>query len=369
MKTLKIYIIVLLSVLTLGLNAQIKVISSGNVGIGINNPLQKLHVNGSIRGDQTAGLIQIQTDYGYTKIGALNTSFSHFYTNSSNFYFEKGIDIRTGKLTSYDNVDLSLCTGSQFYTKLIIKYSSGYVGIGNYNPSYMLDVDGDIRADDYHTTSDVRLKTDIKNLPEDAVKNLFYLNAKTYKRLKENQRNEINTSNDTINRDIYIDPKLVDKTRIGFIAQELKEYFPDLVEEDNSGYLSINYVGLIPVIVEALKNQEEQIEALKTQLASNDLKSTSFQTKELTSKGALEQNIPNPFNQSTKINYYLPDNTINAVINIYDMNGLQIKSLSINSFGKGTVIIYGSELHPGMYFYTLLADGAEIDTKRMILTE
>ncbi len=51
------------------------------------------------------------------------------------------------------------------------------------------------------------------------------------------------------------------------------------------------------------------------------------------------------------------------------MNGLQIKRIQIAQKGMGSVNINASELRPGMYLYTLIADGKEIATKRMILTE
>jgi hypothetical protein len=50
---------------------------------------------------------------------------------------------------------------------------------------------------------------------------------------------------------------------LGFIAQELKEVFPELVyQETDSSEYSINYIGLIPILVEALKEQQILIEEL-----------------------------------------------------------------------------------------------------------
>lgn len=51
------------------------------------------------------------------------------------------------------------------------------------------------------------------------------------------------------------------------------------------------------------------------------------------------------------------------------MQGNQIKSLVINQRNHGNEMIHGSDLPPGMYMYTLIVDGLEVDTKRMILTE
>lgn len=52
------------------------------------------------------------------------------------------------------------------------------------------------------------------------------------------------------------------RKRLGFVAQEVQELFPELVEEDKEGYMYVDYVGLIPVLVESVKEQQEQIDEL-----------------------------------------------------------------------------------------------------------
>ena len=48
----------------------------------------------------------------------------------------------------------------------------------------------------------------------------------------------------------------------GVIAQELREVFPELVVESEDG-LSVNYNGIIGVLIEAIKDQQKQIDELK----------------------------------------------------------------------------------------------------------
>ncbi|MDH3710817.1 MAG: tail fiber domain-containing protein, partial [Cyclobacteriaceae bacterium] len=60
-----------------------------------------------------------------------------------------------------------------------------------------------------------------------------------------------------------------DKTQelhFGVIAQELQELFPHLVKKNQQGYLSVNYLELIPVLIEAIKEQQILIEQLTTSL-------------------------------------------------------------------------------------------------------
>ena len=49
--------------------------------------------------------------------------------------------------------------------------------------------------------------------------------------------------------------------KIGVLAQDIQEVFPELVSEDNEGMLSVNYQGLIPVLINALKEQEQKFQA------------------------------------------------------------------------------------------------------------
>ena len=87
------------------------------------------------------------------------------------------------------------------------------------------------------------------------------------------------------------------------------------------------------------------------------------------SEAVLGQNRPNPFNENTTIAYFLPSDIQNAAFYIYDMNGKQLKSMGIAERENGNITIYANELNPGMYYYSLIADGQIIGTKQMVLTD
>jgi len=58
-----------------------------------------------------------------------------------------------------------------------------------------------------------------------------------------------------------------DKPRkLGFIAQEVEKVIPELVKTDSEGMKSVDYISVVPVLVEALKNQQKQIDELKALL-------------------------------------------------------------------------------------------------------
>lgn len=163
------------------------------------------------------------------------------------------------------------------------------------------------------------------------------------------------------------------KKNYGFIAQEVEQIIPDVTITDSLGRKSLNYIAIIPYLVEAVKDLSGQVESLEKQLAESsagpEFKSTDKSISGDALTATLYQNTPNPFSQNTEIRYYLPTSAGKSLLNIYDMNGLQIKSISITMYGEGSVTINGSELRPGMYLYALIIDGKEIATKRMILTD
>ncbi|MBR6066899.1 MAG: tail fiber domain-containing protein [Bacteroidales bacterium] len=265
--------------------------------------------------------------------------------------------------------------------KLFLK-DNGNIGIGTNSPSYKFTVLGNIAS--YGTviiSSDRRLKSEVRPL-QSAMDKLSQLNGVSYKKhLPDLHLNEIDTQGitdetklNTIRNDQSNRGELEQNENYGFIAQELREVFPELVREDNDGYLGIDYISLIPVMVEAMKELREEIDMLKS--ANEDF--------ELRDKNALEnnngmensiqgatlyQNAPNPFSSETEIRYYIPNNTGQASMLIFDMQGTLKKQMQITGKGNGSLTINASELPAGMYIYSLIVDGNEIDSKRMILTK
>lgn len=261
---------------------------------------------------------------------------------------------------------------------------SGAIGVGKIptqTSGICLDVNGIVYSYGSALTSDERLKTEIKPLT-DKLDKLYQLNGKSYKKhaiedeialsdIKDEKGNVIKKYEKSKNK------RSSEKAEFGFLAQELMEVYPELVSKDTLGYYYVNYIGLIPVLVEALKEQKTEIEALKLAYSGNNSGSkkigattaTGITETDALTYPVLDQNTPNPFNSSTSIGYYLPTTIANASIYVYDMNGIQLKSYSISERGKGNIIIQGSEFNAGMYLYALIADGKIIDTKRMILTK
>lgn len=169
------------------------------------------------------------------------------------------------------------------------------------------------------------------------------------------------------------------RKKAGFIAQDLEVVFPEAVYTLPNGKKAIAYSEIIPLLVEAIKEQQNQIDELKQQKSNNqqtraegEVDNTSDELlSDIDEKlsASLYSNIPNPFKEETTISYFIPEHISQATLHIYNLQGKQIKQIAISERGNGAVIIKGYEFTPGMYMYTLIVDGKEIDTKKMILTE
>ncbi len=56
--------------------------------------------------------------------------------------------------------------------------------------------------------------------------------------------------------------------QLGVIAQEIEAIFPELVTVTSDGFKAVNYIGLIPVLIEAIKEQQKLIEKLMADLSN-----------------------------------------------------------------------------------------------------
>ncbi len=84
---------------------------------------------------------------------------------------------------------------------------------------------------------------------------------------------------------------------------------------------------------------------------------------------SLEQNIPNPFNGSTIINYTLPQQYSSAKIIITDNTARSLKEINISGNGKGSVSVDASLFSNGTYHYSLYVDGKLMGSRKMIFTK
>ncbi len=93
-------------------------------------------------------------------------------------------------------------------------------------------------ADSFNTGSDLGLKNSVTTFPN-ALETVNNLRGVSFNWNKNN------------------------KPSVGVIAQELEKIVPELVNDNEDGYKSVTYMGLIGVLIEAVKELSEQVEELK----------------------------------------------------------------------------------------------------------
>lgn len=175
------------------------------------------------------------------------------------------------------------------------------------------------------------------------------------------------------------------ETHVGVIAQEVQEIVPSMVKaythldieaKKTEGYLSVDPSEFTYMLINSVKEQQNLIQKLQDQVKDlsrlvNDLQSETATTLSISDidadKPFLAQNTPNPLSENTKIEYYLPENTKKAFINMFDLNGKLIKSQPLSGTGIGSINLKIEDVSSGLYTYSLTIDGVMIDTKKMII--
>jgi len=179
------------------------------------------------------------------------------------------------------------------------------------------------------------------------------------------------------------------KKNIGFLAQEVEKVFPEVVDTAN-GKMFIAYYSIIPIVVEAMKEQQAEIDELKSgmQLLSKKVQDLekgleksgqqsnsslepgqSNHSEDLMYEDAvLYQNSPNPFFETTTIRVFLPSTVSSASLSIFDGRGVERKKIILKERGNIETLINARALNAGTYSYSLVVDNKFIASKTMILT-
>lgn len=235
--------------------------NSGNVGIGITNPIKKLHVEGSVTLSYTSGgsigyFANNQTgSYDPAAISGITYNTSDGYGIGGYFKSKyKGIygEVLSGNWTGYSSGVHGHAEGSSgirygvYGTCTVSGTAVGYGLFCNGNGGY---------TGSWSNVSDVKFKQNIQPM-DSALTKLMLLTPKTYEMKTED----------------YPSMNFNKGRQFGIIAQELQQVFPELVskgghpgetKEEVIEYLQVDYISLIPILIQALKEQQAQIEKLE----------------------------------------------------------------------------------------------------------
>ena len=164
--------------------------------------------------------------------------------------------------------------------------------------------------------------------------------------------------------------KMSARRHFGIDASELQNVYPDLVLVGQDGYLSVNYVELVPILIRSIQELKQELDEVKgaSKAMTRSFSDETAGFSAIASGNVLYQNTPNPFKEQTVIRFSLADDARDASICIFDMTGKTLKKLPISS-GTDSVSIGGYELGEGMFLYSLIVNGQVIDTKRMVISK
>ena len=299
----------------------------------------------------SCGLYSIALPYGNTSTGSACGVYGLASGGANGRNYGVGGTINgtgygTGIYASSTNGDLGITMSSRY---------AGYFRGNVY-------VTGTINGYSISSLSDYRLKENITPLAESPLTNIQRMNVVEFN-YKQREVEGLNGKENLYEED---SPVLTHR-HYGLIAQELQEIYPDLVVEGDDGYLAVNYVEIIPLLIQSIQELSAKLEAAEKSTEHRG-ETTAFNATEAI-ETALFQNTPNPFTETTVIPCAVAEGVAQAVLYVYNLNGEQIAEYPIASRGNTEVTIVGNSLKAGMYLYSLIADGKVIDTKRMILTK
>jgi len=134
--------------------------------------------------------------------------------------------------------DNSVVLGNDSVTAVYMAEDSGakvYAGEGSFTGD--MTIGGDVNV-----SSDARLKSNIISLGSTLSK-LLLIDGKSYTMKKDGDK------------------------KIGVLAQDIQKVFPELVTEDDNEMLAVNYQGLVPVLINAIKEQQSEIDTYRNEVS------------------------------------------------------------------------------------------------------
>jgi len=207
--------------------SSIDINASGNVGIGTASPAGKMHIFGGIDAGSTNSLLISSTDGAISEYGFFSASAASDY-------------LRFG-----------YWTGTNFGNVFVDVGAAGRVGIGTSAPDQMLSVNGNaskVGGGSWQSFSDRRLKN-IKSPFTTGLSAVMKLQPVRY---EYKSKNALGLPNEG--------------EHIGFGAQDVQKVIPEAVSANSQGYLMINNDPIIWTMLNAIKEQQKEIEDLKREV-------------------------------------------------------------------------------------------------------
>lgn len=206
--------------------------ATAQTGIGTTTPINKLDIFAVKADPATSGA----TANGNLRLGA---------TGSNNHVLDFGLS-SSSTYSWIQARDKSNYAAANSYN-LLLNPIGGNVGIGTTTPTTKLYVNGEITANSVSGISDIRFKNNIRPV----------INA--LEKVKALRGVYFNW-----NQIAFPEKEFGAQDELGFIAQEVEKIVPEIVSKDktNEEYRSVKYDKLVALLVEAIKEQQKQIDSL-----------------------------------------------------------------------------------------------------------
>ena len=369
----------ILAIVAMNMYAQMIVNEDGNVGIGLETPHAQLQINKP----STAAYYSVPSLKVYSKNSfGRNVGIESRAVSSSSFTCAilGGVDSTysapAAGVMGYATWGTSAAIyGSSVSSIPSFSYSGVYAGYFNGN----MRVTGSTYSNAYLTSSG-----NIYSSMTPLVNAFTSSDNENYERVSDKMsqlqavqflRDEAGEGSlDSSQKAEASDEKKLSSIQYGLDPKQLKAVYPELVYEDENGNVSINYVEMVPLLVQSINELSQELAELKGK-TSKKVKAkaesevtTIDETVSEVDMVRMDQNKPNPFSESTVITLNVPKKTQKANIFIYDMSGKQVKGIPVDERGKTNITIYASDLTAGMYIYTLVVDGKVAVTRKMIVS-
>lgn len=392
MKTMKLLSFFILVCLFTNVNAQLRVLSNGRLQVGLlkdaNEDLgnvTSMQLFGRI-GDNRAGSKLSFGDFGRYENQGWNVFMGEYGTTDTDQLWLHG------KLGMY-------LTSTGYANKVVAYYDPAI------NSTFVFNTG--IRINGVDIPSDVRLKENIQSIqaPLDILCQMngvsYTYSSQALQNMRKNSRSAFAGTQETETIDMSMDAQAstnalasdkeikdkqlqqkiekrelaeASRKRIGFLAQDIQKVLPELVQTDDNGVMSIDYIGFIPLIVESIKEmsqtiaaQNEEIENLRSLLPAGvgpKLRASSVSTGDIISlEGAKLFN-----REGTSVSYSLPAAFNTADLRIFDITGKILKTISLK-MDEDVVDVDRSEIGYGTFVYALFVDGKKADTLKKYISK
>lgn len=397
MKSKVLFFFVLFICVNLTANAQLKVLQNGRVQAGPTRVDEDLNNVTSMQIFGNSGSLRAASKLSFG-------DFGRYEHNGWNVFLGEYGSTDTDQLWLHGKLGIYLTTSGNA-TNVVAYYNPAS------NSNFVFNTN--LRVNGVNITSDARLKDNVKSLqnPLDILRQLngvsYTYNLAEVKEARKQDESkfvseekvidfqagidysEKTTASDfstsiesaeKINRDKQIQAEIdrkeaaeANRRRIGFLAQDIQKVLPELVQTEEDGMMSIDYIGFIPIIVESIKEmqntiteQKGQIEYLLDKLgveSKGQLRSSTSSNDDIDTDGGKLFNT-----LGASVRYRLPANCQQAYLQIFDITGRIVKEIKLDAT-TDLANIQSSETGFGTFIYVLITDNRKADTLKKYISQ